>query len=89
MATELRPYRDDGEEVYGPRQLRLNSATNARKSFSRIIRMYNSGELDERRMKAFAYAFTTLQSLYKIEKDMEIEERLKRVEQAIERQGKG
>ena len=65
-------------------QLRLSSLSNARKSFTRVVRMFNNGEIDEAKARAFGYLFSTLLSYFKAESDLAIEERLEAIEQRLD-----
>lgn len=65
-------------------QLRLNTLENCRRSYARIIREYEAGHIEDARARTLGYLMTGLLSYWKLEKDLEIEERLERIERSLE-----
>ena len=68
-------------------KLSLNTLANCRKSLARVIRLYAARELDERTYKGLVYGLANLVSVYKTEKDIVIEERLKTIEEILRARG--
>jgi hypothetical protein len=64
-------------------RLVLNSLKNSRNSLNRLIRMYADGKITHVQFKALVYAFSHLITYYKIEKEEEILERLKLIEDKV------
>jgi hypothetical protein len=64
--------------------LRLNTAPNARRTLARIIRLYDTGELAEQKYRALIYGLSHLLAFFKHEDDLRIEERISRIEEAIQ-----
>ena len=67
----------------GPERLTLNTLTMTRKSFSRIVRAFNRGEISEEKARALGYLFSTLCSLFKAEQADRLEERITALELSL------
>jgi hypothetical protein len=64
-------------------RLTLNTLENTRKTLSRIIRKYNAGEIEDVKFRNLVYAFSHLLGYWRTEKDLEIEERLTKLEEKL------
>ncbi len=64
-------------------QLRLNTLVNSRKSLTRIIRLFNAGNIAEAKFRALIYGFANLLQYWKVEKDLEIEKRIEAIEDIV------
>ena len=64
--------------------LRLNSLPNARRSLAKIIRMYSRGLITSAMFRDLVYGLSHLIGAFKTEKSLEIEDRLARIEEALE-----
>lgn len=72
------------EKVRG-RFLRLNTHQNARKSMARLIRLYDKDEISDTKFRNLCYALSRLLEYFRFEKDLEVEERLDKLEQYVEK----
>lgn len=67
------------------KQLRLNSLENNRKTLSKLLREFHADkEPDISKFKAEVNCFNILLSHWKVEKDIQIEERIEAIETALE-----
>ena len=64
--------------------LRLNSVINVRKSLAKVVRLYARGQLAEARFRSLCYGLSHLLAAFRLEKNIEIEERLKAIEAVLE-----
>lgn len=64
--------------------LRLNSVVNTRKSLAKVVRLYARGQLPEARFRALCYGLSHLIAAFRLEKNIEIEERLAKIEEVME-----
>jgi hypothetical protein len=64
--------------------LRLNSVGNTRKSLAKVVRLYARGQLPEGRFRALCYGLSHLIAAFRLEKNIEIEERLAMIEETME-----
>jgi len=64
-------------------KMQLNSVKNTKNSLARIMRAYMSGTIDHAAFRNMIYAFSTLTNIHKLEKDIEIEKRLKDLESKL------
>ena len=65
------------------RQLRLNTLSNAKRSYNRIIGAYLRGELSTEKARTMGYLLTGVLQYWRLESDLRVEERLDAVEAAI------
>ena len=65
------------------RRLRLNTPVNARKTLSRLIRLVDSGEIQDGRFRTLVYGMAKLLEYFRFEKDLEIEARLTEIERRL------
>jgi hypothetical protein len=61
------------------KQLRLNSLENSRKSLSRVIRAYYSGDVPENQYRALVYGLDKLLAYWKEESTEALEKRIKNI----------
>ena len=66
------------------KQVRLNTLANTKKSYCRLLREYLRGEIDTEHARAAAYLMNGLLQYWRLESDLRIEERLEKIEQALE-----
>ena len=64
---------------------RLNSVTNARKTYARLVRAYLDGRMDDRSARTVAFMLNGLIASFRLEKDIAIEQRLEDLERQLER----
>lgn len=62
----------------------LRSYNEAKNQLSRLIKAYHLGKLDSSTFRSLVYGFSALLQYFKLEKDLEIEERLDKIEKALE-----
>lgn len=67
----------------GIKQLRLSTPEASRKTYARILRAFNIGELDEGKFRALVYGLSHYLEYWKFEKDLQIESRLKAIEEKL------
>ena len=60
--------------------IQLDTLENSRKTFARIIEHYAAGEISENQSRAFCYLLGGFLSYWKLEKDLEIEQRIEELE---------
>lgn len=65
------------------KQLRLNTLTNSRKSYARVIAAYMRGDMEETKARTLGYLLSGLLQYWKAEKDFSIEERLDALEKKL------
>jgi len=68
----------------------LNTHDKARKALARLIREFRRAEKNERDVagfRALVYAFSTLLQFFSFEKNLEVEQRLEKIEQKLEEIG--
>ena len=72
------------------RQLRLNTLENSRKSYNRVVQAYLRGEIPTEQARTLAYLMVGQLQFWRLEfdikkwkKELEIEERLQRVEEQL------
>lgn len=73
-----------GKRVAGV-SCRLNSVTNARKTYARLVRAYLDGRMDDRSARTVAFMLNGLIASFRLEKDIAIEQRLEDLERQLER----
>ena len=64
-------------------KLQLNSVKNTRNSMARVTREYTGGKIDHVTFRNLVYMFSQLTNIHRLEKDIEIEKRLKDLENKI------
>jgi len=64
--------------------LRLNNLENTRKSYARIIKCYAKGDMSENMGRALSYMLTGYLSYFKLIKDLQIEDRIEKLENTLE-----
>jgi hypothetical protein len=64
---------------------RLNSVTNARKTYARLVRAYLDGRMDDRCARTVVFMLNGLIASFRLEKDIAIEQRLEDLERQLER----
>lgn len=62
----------------------LRTYSEARKQLTRLIRSFHKGEIEQGDFRALVYAFSALLHYFKFEKDIELEQRIERLEQALD-----
>ena len=67
-----------------PKELRLNTLSNARRSLTRIMRAYYDDLIPDAKAKTMNYLFQALLSYFKEEQNSELIERVKRLEEQLE-----
>ena len=65
-------------------RLTLHTHDSARRTLGRLIRAFHKDEIDEAKFRATVYAFNSLLAFFKLDAELGIEERLERIEQALE-----
>ena len=66
------------------RRLRLNSISNARRTFARVIRLYDRNELSEGKFRAMVYGLSSYLGYLKVERELQdFHERLAAIEETI------
>ena len=69
------------------KQLRLNNLSNARKTFTVLIRDYYKGKISTELFRNIVYSFNTLCMLFKVEYEMSENERIAAIEKALIEKG--
>lgn len=69
-------------------QLRLNTLENSRKSYARVIREYQAGNIEDQQARTLGYLLSGLLSYWRLESDLRVEERLEKIERALEERTK-
>lgn len=64
-------------------RVRLNTLTNSRHSFARVIREYVAGKLEESEARTLAYLFSRYLEYWKVEQGLELERRLDELERKL------
>ena len=64
-------------------QIRLNTVQNGRKTIAAIARRYEKGEIDEATARTLRYLLDGVLSWFKLERDIDIEERIDALEASI------
>lgn len=64
-------------------QMRLNTLENSRKTFARLIRLYNADQISTEKFRTLCYAMSHYLSYWRLEKDIEIERRLDLIEDKL------
>lgn len=59
--------------------LRLNTPLNTRRTFTRVIRTFEKGEISEVKYKGIVYGISQLLALFWFESDIAIEERIEKI----------
>ena len=67
------------------RRLRLNTVENARKILARLIRDYDQDGIEPQKFRNLVFGFATFLSFFKHETEIQIEERLKALEERVTR----
>ena len=62
----------------------LSTPESSRETFARVIEEYAAGEISESQSRTMSYLLSNYLSYWKFLKDIEIEERLEAIEQALE-----
>ncbi len=62
----------------------LRTHSEARRQLSRLIRSFHQGEVEQGDFRALVYGLSALLQYFKHEKELELEERIEKLEQAIE-----
>ena len=75
--------KEENKKTLPPLRMVLNSLSNVRKTYSRIIRRYKDGEITTEEAKTLTYMFSTLCQLFKTEKELNINERIEAIEKAL------
>ena len=68
------------------RQLRLNTLENSRLTYNRIARAYLAGEIDTEKARTLGYLMNGILQFWKLEKEIDIEQRLRAVEDSLAEQ---
>ena len=68
-------------------KLKLNNLENSRKSLARVLRDYANDEMEEKKARTMSYLFSAFLQYWKLEADLDIEERLAAIEQHFTQQG--
>lgn len=63
--------------------LQFDSLENTRQSYAEILEAYARNEISERNLRAFTYALSGYLNYWKLEKDIEIEERIEELEKTM------
>lgn len=66
------------------KRVTLNNLPNTRRSFARVIREYVDGKIDEGEARTLGYLFSKFLEYWKVEKDLELEQRLEELENKLE-----
>lgn len=82
--TDLQTYHGGRGKKATFEALDLDTLEDSRKSFARVIKAYGAGEISENMGRALTYMLSNYLNYWKLEKDLEIEERLDRIEEKIE-----
>jgi hypothetical protein len=61
-------------------RMNLSTLEDTRRTFSRVIRRYNSGKLTAEEAKTFAYLFSQLLAYWRTENELRLEARLDELE---------
>jgi len=64
--------------------MRLNTLENARKTYARFLRAYAAGIIPSGYFRDIVYGFSGFLQYWKLEKDIEIEERIEALEAKID-----
>ena len=65
------------------RRLRLNTITNARRTYARIIRLYDADEISESKFRALTYGLSSYLNYLRTERELQdFDERLRALEDA-------
>jgi hypothetical protein len=80
----LKSIKDENEKGL-PLTLRLNTPVNTRKSFARIIRLFARHEIEGDYYRALIYGLSQYLNAWKLEKDLELESRILKLEDKIEK----
>ena len=67
-----------------PRRLNLSTVGATRQTLSRLVRLFDKGEIDEDTYRAHVYALRALLEYFRTEADIHTEERLSAIEQALD-----
>ncbi len=62
----------------------LKSYSEARNQLARLIKSFHQGEIEQGDFRALVYGFSALLQYFKYEKDIELEERIEKIEKALE-----
>lgn len=62
----------------------LNTLTNSRRTMARLLRLYNKDELTGDKYRNLIYGMAKFLEYWKAEKNLDIEERLTKLEQYLE-----
>ena len=73
----------DIKKSKSPLRMVLNSLSNTRKTYSRIIRRYKDGEISTEEAKTLTYMFNTLCQLFKSEAELDFNDRIEAIEKAL------
>ena len=65
-------------------KLQLNTVKNTRNSMARVLREYTRGKIEHETLRNLTYLFSQLIAIHRLEKDIEIEKRIKELEERIE-----
>ena len=67
-----------------PFDLRLGSVKSCRQTLSRLVREYSRGNIEEAPFKTLTWGVSQLIAWWRLEKDIQIEERIERLERLAE-----
>ena len=70
------------------KQLRLNTLQNTKRSYCRLLRAFIADDIDAAKARTAAYLLNGILQYWRLESDLQIEERIERIEQALELRGK-
>jgi len=70
-----------------PIRLSLNTIHNSRLSLSRVIRLYAKGQLKENTMRALTYGLSHLLKYWELEKNLQIEEQIEKINETLQEKG--
>ena len=66
------------------KRMPLNTHNNARRTLARFIKEYHRDEIDRVKFRDIVYAMSHLLGYFKLDAELSIEDRLERIEQALE-----
>ena len=67
-------------------QLRLNTVSNTRKTWARLVRLYAKGQVERTAYRDMGFGFEKLLKAWRLEIDTEFAERLDLIEEQLEMQ---
>ena len=69
------------------KELRLSSPKATRQTYARILRAYNTGDIESQKFRDLVYGMTSFLQYWKFEKDIDIEKRIDELEKVVEARG--